>query len=383
MISPLMKEISKDYEFFEINAFLYVGGLSYLLVYIPMAVSSLLFAFSKNSPSLITLTAIMSISNITVYLGDSIWFFYLSHLTLGTCIGFAIPILYKTAKQLDTNSKSIFVVIYANILIGLGLLCGQNISALALDLKWDWSVPFLMTGLLFLLNLMLIVLSKRLLVPSQTQRSADQNLDLYQLFQSTDRYKKSFLLLSQYLPGSIPWGALTVFIYPFMQEIKIYSNIQISILILLLSLGMIVGSIIAGVIKNWESFKSEIFILRTILFTFVVSIVSVSGFVVLIGKLHFIYLLFVSFVMGIFLSFPGTLIKGLLYLDHSPDEIKSIFALETFLESIGKGLGPFVISLLLIYFESYQIAFIFSTCFWCICLVPILLRMNMIKKIDV
>ncbi len=382
MISPLMNEISKDYEFFDLNSFFYIGGLSYLLVYIPMAITSILFAFSKFTPSLHLLIGLTSISNFTVFFGDSIWIFYLGHITIGSCIGFAIPILYQTAKQVDTNSKSIFVVIYANILIGLGLLFGQNVSAVVLDLKFHWSFPFLITGLFFLINLMISNFSKIFVSYPQELKSLTQNLNLFHLFKSKERFKKSFLLLSQYLPGSIPWGALTVFIYPYMQELKIYSNVQITILILFLSLGMILGSILAGVIKNKDSFKPEIFILWTIVFTFCLSILLVSGFVFLIGKLDFIYLLITSFAMGIVLSFPGTMIKGLLYLDHNQEEIKSIFALENFLESLGKGLGPFVMSLLLISIDSYQIAFVFSTLFWIICIVPILIRMRMIKRLE-
>lgn len=190
------------------------------------------------------------------------------------------------------------------------------------------------------------------------------------------------LLLIQYIPGSIPWGALTVYIFPFIQSKILFNKLDSVNMLTLLGIGMIIGTYLAALLGDWLKKKDkEQTIYLLLLLSFVLSEVFVYFFLTYLSSINKYLSYIIIFLAGIVLAFPGTYIKGILFTGLNEIQIRRIFSIENFLESIGKGLGPFVVSLLIIITGDLLSSMLYSLMFWNISIIILLFAFYWKKEI--
>jgi MFS family permease len=368
--SPLIVKISNFYELNTFQGFLYIGGFNNFLIFIPIALGSLYFAFAKRSLGIFSLSILLTVCNLFLGLRLNLFSFYTANLGIGIGIGMAIPILYQMAREIEREGNSIFLLISINVAIGIGLVFGQYMAAIAVDqYPNQWNSIYFMLAFAFLLNTVYVHFQS--LDRYQVKEETLTEGNILKVFKENPNAIRTQLLLSQYLPGSVPWGALSVFLFPYFQEAGIFTNIDVANFLTILSIGMIAGSFSAGYVQKSKIGNSNRKILYLILLTFLFSTASLVLLIQNFEKLSFLALASFFLIVGFVLAFPGTYIKALLYLNHNSQEVKSVFAIENFLESIGKGLGPLVVSFLIIQIGDYKLSFSVAAGFWLICILPI------------
>jgi sugar phosphate permease len=179
--------------------------------------------------------------------------------------------------------------------------------------------------------------------------------------------------LSQYLPGAIPWGALTIFIFPFSYKFRNSEHSLVATYMVFLSIGMLIGSLIAGFIADKLNQIKKIFMLVCIIVFLLLSSIYFYYFVSYYTDFSENLLFILFLIMGSILSIPGTYIKGLLFMNASEEEVQKLFAIENFLESLGKGFGPLIVGILIFITSDLFFSFQLIGFFWVLCLIPILI----------
>lgn len=366
ILSPLINSISKEFNIDLQTGYFVVGGLNNILLFGSMGISSLTFSFYNSNISIRLCNLLVFLANLLIFFNLNLVLFLASNLLIGLVIGITIPTLIKIIKRNIDSDYSVQAIVLFNIMIGLGQILGQYLSATFLDNQLKWNFVFIFIALLFLISLFLTYKIKYDNDFSNVNSVFKNNPNI-------KLTKESKLYLSQYLPGSIPWGAITVFIFPFSSEIRNSSASMVATYMVFMSIGMLIGSIIAGYIADKLNKVKKKIMLLAILFFLILSFLYLYLFISYYSEFSNFMILILFFFMGCILSIPGTYIKGLLFIGSNSNQIQRIFAIENFLESFGKGFGPFIVSIFILYTNDILFSFKIIGIFWIFCLIPIVI----------
>ena len=370
VLSPVIGDISDFFNLKGTRGLMVIGGLNNLLLFLPMGFFSLLYSFLGKSirPHPAYLAFASAICFAAIFLSDSLFVFTGAYLGIGMLLGLAVPTFYELARKGLAPGQGFATAVNINIMIGLGLAAGQYASALiGVKGTTQWKYTYLLlAGTSVLAGLLTLVYYQRLRISPEVARNR---------IKLTDIKAKSILLLSQYLPGSVPWGSLTVFIFPYLEESGGLARSRVILLITLLGVGMVAGSYLAGVLGEKLKNARANLVPTLIMAFFLVDIAYVYFLLEISLTAGFAMLVPLYFLGGILLAVPGSYIKGMLFDLSDGESVQTVFSAENFLESAGKGIGPAVVALLIMAFADMGTALKVSTLFWFVCLVPLFILM--------
>ncbi|MBL8019248.1 MAG: MFS transporter [Leptospirales bacterium] len=360
-LSPIIPDLSHEFTLSRMEGLVRIGGLNNLLLYLPMGLISLGCAiWSDRFQIRISLLngILVGVFAFLALVGNAP-LFATGYLILGGLLGLVIPGLYAAARRIP-EASGFQLSININIVIGIGMAVGQYASATIADYV-SWRFVYALLSLLHLVGWPVIHR-----VDSSRTRGATQ-------FNFSRVSGSAWLLLSQYLPGSIPWGGIGVFIFSYLElECGIRKSLAV-LLVTALGIGMIAGSFLAGRAGARMANRDTRIVPMLIIVFFLSSIGVVQGLIHLSPTVPFLGLLPMYFAAGLVLSVPGTYIKGLLFEATSERDVQAVFSLENFLESLGKGFGPFAVALLIQAVADLRSGMILALYSWLLCIPPILI----------
>lgn len=362
IIAPNLASIAKGLSLEKNQGLLVIGGLDYFLIYFPMGISSILLFFSKRRlPIDFSICSIfIGMIHILIYFVNEIYLFHSFNLLIGLSYGLFFPLAYEYLKKIANSDQQMQSVGKLNISIGIGLALGQYISGYLGEISPlnGWRLTYLTIGLFILFSSLFRVNSKF--------RSSDIKLENTKSLVSVVKDKYYLFLLLQYVPGSIPWGGITVFLFPYLQDNFNFSKLGSVNILIIIALGMLAGTYFASVIGDKLKNDRKIYFLIQI--TLIISQIIVFLLLFSIQKINGSALYLLIFICGILLAFPGTYIKGLLFKNLDEANTRIIFSMENFLESIGKGLGPLVIGFFIYSSFEMSTSIVLATLFWNLCI---------------
>lgn len=362
VLSPLLPDVSKEFGLPGIAGIARVGGWNNLLIFFPMGFVSLLYSLRGRFRILpVWVLLLQALAGLALAVSPSLIIFAAAHVILGATLGLLIPALYASGRAIADPEKGFQMSASINIAIGVAMAAGQFAAALAgTHVSWRWVYAGLAAG-----STAALALSAGL-PPGPEPVSAP--------FRTIKR--SSRLLLVQYLPGSIPWGALTVFIFPYLEIECGKSRAVAALLVTILGVGMVAGAFISGVIGDRLAASGKSSVILALIAFFCIGGAAAWALIEL-STLESIALLALVYVAtGVILAVPGAWIKGMLFHDADPARVQAAFSMETFLESLGKGLGPFVVSVLIASTSSLQSGMLGSLFFWLLCIPPLILLLR-------
>ncbi len=360
VIAPNLKEISQQYNLAELEGYFTFGGLNYLLIYIPISISSILLFFYKRkipfSPYAIALS--IGICELCLPLSSHLYIFILFTICIGISYGLLLPSIYSHIKGMTSANKEMEAVGLINISIGLAVAIGQYFSGFMGHIfqEMGWKITY------FTIGSMTILFSIGMLIWKPMPKEKLSSNKQANIFHKNKYYY--ILLLVQYIPGSIPWGALTVFIFPFLETNLVYSKLAAVNLVTIFGVGMIFGTMVASQLGDRWKQKRENTLFLLLISSFILSEVVVISLLYFFPSLNFWIASISLFLSGMILAFPGTYIKGILFSDLDEFETQRIFSIENFLESLGKGLGPFITAFILLLIKDLFSSMVLSILFW-------------------
>jgi predicted MFS family arabinose efflux permease len=185
--------------------------------------------------------------------------------------------------------------------------------------------------------------------------------------------KTALIAFIQGIPGSIPWGILLVYLQDFLvQDIgpQIEGGISVqqsTIVVLTFGFGSGVGVILGGILadKYWKRDPR--------LVPLIMSVTTGIGALPIFGLINAPPLSIAMYAgltlpAGLLATITGTAIRTVLMNVTLPETRGTAFAFHTLFDDIGKGLGPFWVSLLIAGAGGHRVpAFNFGMCGWLVC----------------
>ncbi len=234
--------------------------------------------------------------------------------------------------------------------IGLGQIIGQALGGY-LGPGLGWRFPFIVSAVPGL-----VVLPFFYFFVSEPQRGATEE-SLKELFDSGAVYSRTMklsdygnlvkvptnvYLFVQGIVGTIPWGAIPLFLVKFLNENRGFTIGEATTVFMFFGLGTVLGTILGG-LWGGALFKRKASWLPLLcsITTFAGAVVAVLIFILPLGRN-----LPVTIALGLLASFIATItnpnVKTMLLDVNVPENRGSIFSIFNLTDSVGTGFGKFI-----------------------------------------
>jgi predicted MFS family arabinose efflux permease len=302
-------------------------------------------------------------------------FFTLRILT-GFGVGASFPIIFSLIGDLYEEKKRASATAYMTAAISIGQIVGLLIGGYV-GPTYGWRLPFILASVP---NLFFIILFY-ILVQEPQHGASEESLNklieeglLYPKkiklrdYLNLIKIKTNVFLFVQGLLGTIPWGAIPLFLIKFFNENKGLSIEQATTVFLLFGIGMTAGVILGGM------FGGMLFKKKSIYMPLLCSTTTLAGSLVVITMFSFIpsgnlpLMLLCGFVGAFLVGIAGPNIRTMLLDTNVPENRGAIFSIFNLTDSVGTGAGKFIGGILSVTF-GLTFTMNFSAAFWIPCAV--------------
>jgi predicted MFS family arabinose efflux permease len=286
---------------------------------------------------------------LTAFSQDYTQFFILRILT-GIGVGVSFPTIFSLIGDMYNDKERAAAVTWMVTVIGVGQIIGQMLGGY-IGPALGWRFPFVLSALPGLIALPFFYF-----LVSEPKRGATEE-SLQSLFESGAVYSRTMklsdygtlvkvptnvFLFVQGIVGTIPWGAIPLFLVKFLNEDRGFTIAAATTVFLFFGVGTTLGTIIGGL---WGGAlykrKASWLPLLCSITTFVGAGVAVLIFILPLGKN-----LPVTVALGLTASFIVSVtnpnVKTMLLDVNVPENRGSIFSIFNLTDSVGTGLGKLV-----------------------------------------
>lgn len=295
----------------------------------------------------------------------------------GVGIGAAIPLLYSLIGDLFPAARRARATAVIGFAMGLGIALGQLLAG-SLGPTHGWRLPFMIVAapnFLFALLFLFTVAEPRrgqheeagAQVAEGGHGGAFKLADLREVF----RTRTTLMVFLQGVPGTVPWGVFFAFLNDYYAQDKGYSVQSATLIVMAIGgfaiLGGFLGGLLGNRIYNWNPSALPVYcgvttlvgILPTAL---LLNYPSQQGVADPSLTLPLLY----GALCGFTIAITGSNVRAILLNVTAPDRRGSVFALYNLADDLGRGLGPWVIGLLVGVFGRTA-AFNMANLFWVFC----------------
>lgn len=314
--------------------------------------------------------------------------FVLMRMLTGFGIGGIYPITFSLLSDYVSEKHRAKASACVDIAWGLGILSGPLLAAYALNTEYGWRLAFVLAALpSFPLMLMYWWLanepergqseSNRLEQRDSSGFSDQARVEpqacakrsaFYSSFQSILSTRSNLLLFLQGIPGSIPWGLLPFWIITFFREERGLTVSQATYIWEVFGIATVVGGLAWAVLGDWLFQKRAKYVAALCALMILVGIVPEYLLLNMTFANANAYLL-LAVIAGGCISVASSNTRALLMNVNAPRDRGKVFSTYNFFDSVGKGLGPVIGSLILMSTSSYQNMVNTAISFWIICAV--------------
>jgi predicted MFS family arabinose efflux permease len=286
---------------------------------------------------------------LTAFVQNYPQFFVLRILT-GIGVGVSFPTIFSLIGDMYGEKERASAVTWMVTVIGLGQIIGQMLGGY-LGPALGWRFPFIVSAVPGLVALPFFYF-----FVSEPQRGATEE-SLKELFDSGAVYSRTMklsdygnlvkvptnvYLFVQGIVGTIPWGAIPLFLVKFLNEARGFTIEEATTVFLFFGIGTTLGTILGG-LWGGALFKRKASWLPLLcsITTFVGAGVAVLIFILPLGRN-----LPVTITLGLLASFIASItnpnVKTMLLDVNVPENRGSIFSIFNLTDSVGTGFGKFI-----------------------------------------
>jgi predicted MFS family arabinose efflux permease len=300
--------------------------------------------------------------------------FFVYRILTGFGVGASFPVIFAMLGDMYNEKERASAVAWMTTVIGLGQILGQLVGGYIGPVT-GWRVPFIIVSAPTLLTLLAFFL----LVSEPSRGAAEASVSslveaglLYPKKIKMGDYLRLFkiptnlLLFIQGILGTIPWGAIPLFIVKFLNENKNLSVEAATTAFLLFGIGNIAGTILGGLAGGWILKRRALNLPRFCAVTTVIGTAVVFYLFLGLPRGDIILTLILGFIASFFVSMTGPNMRTMLLDTNVPENRGAIFSIFNLTDSAGTGLGKWlggVLSLAL----GLTTSLVISTAFWIPC----------------
>ncbi len=276
--------------------------------------------------------------------------FFVLRILCGIGVGASYPIAFSLVADLFSEKERAKATGLVAAAIGLGSLAGMLVGGYGGAL-WGWRLPFILVSAPnFLLALVFVLSVKeppRAMAEEALRELVEQGLVYPRTIHLSD-YKRLFTiptnlyLFLQGIAGSVPWGAIPLFLVPYLERVKGFDLNTATTVLAFFGLGNILGIVGGGFIggalyrrspRLVPIFSGLTTILGMILAILVFTATWLEGYWLIAA---------LGFVTAAMNSITGPNVKMMIMNVNVPENRGAIFSIFNLTDSLGSGLGRFV-----------------------------------------
>jgi len=407
LLAPNMEDAAEDFGMDEEEKDRYLGGYIALGFFIIGGLASCILGYWTDTSNRATLFGyvvfIGSVLNSLTYWVRTFWELFACRVMTGVAVGGSIPLMFSMIGDLYAASERVLVSTVLLCASGAGVACGQILAAY-IGVELGWRAPFLVISIPSMLCAAIMYFFVKEPIRGEADAASIRNTstgvdvrrspsvergDAVKLsdpqgvapaYDEKITWEKlevlvktpSFILsLAQGAPGCLPWGMMYTFMNDFFHHDRGLSVINATYLLTVFGIAGILGALFGGHV-------GQILFNRNPRYQ-----IALMGGSTLVGMVPILYLINaqplsdpstypVTVVMaalgGFIININGPNIKVLLCNVVVPETRGCAFAVFALTDDIGKGLGPFIVSLFIEAFHDRVKAFnVVTVVGWGIC----------------
>ncbi len=300
--------------------------------------------------------------------------FFLFRILTGFGVGASFPVIFSFIGDLYGEKERAGAVAWMTTVMGIGLIAGQLVSGYVGPAA-GWRLPFVIVSvptLLFLMVFYLLVGEPRrgaseegvnsLVAQGYRYPRSIRIRDYLRLF----KIRTNLFLFLQGILGTVPWGAIPLFIVKFLNENKSLSIEAATTAFLLFGAGNVAGTILGGLaggplLKKRPALLPQFCAVTTFIgagFTLYLFVGLPQG--------SLLWTLVLGFLAAFFASMTGPNMRTMLLDTNVPENRGAIFSIFNLTDSVGTGMGKYVAGVLSVGF-GLTAAISTSAAFWIPC----------------
>ncbi len=319
---------------------------------------------------------------------SSFYGFLAMRVLTGIGIGGLFPLTFSLLADYVTDRHRAFSTALVDVAWGIGMMMGPLLGGWAMTTEYGWRLAFIVAALPNFPLVLLFWLFARDPQRGSTEAALMDAIDegaAYQYkiklsdFKILLSNKTNILMLLQGIPGCIPWGVLTFWSITYFVDVQGFSQVDATKVWELFGIGTAIGAI------SWSLLGDKLFRKNARYAPLFCGTGVIVGTIpcYLFLNMQFSqlsYLLAFVLLGGFMVAVPGPTLKAIFMNVNRPEHRGSIFSIFNLTDSLGKGLGPAVGSLILGMTGSYAIMLNFAVTCWLFCGVIFLLGSFTIVK---
>lgn len=385
LLAPNLQAAADDFGFTEEEKDMYLGGYIALGFFIIGGLASCLIGYWTDTCVRTRLFGYVIIfgeaSCALTYWVRTFWELFACRVLTGIAVGGSIPLMFSMIGDLYAVNERVLVSTCLTTATGAGIAFGQ-VTAAYVGVRWGWRAPFLVVAIPSLLCGAVMYSCVKEPVRGEADaahihgaaigetsalRKASAAVPGNPVYEERITWEKlrilfgtpSFLLsLAQGVPGCLPWGMMFTFMNDYLHHNRGLSVLDATYLLTVFGVAGIFGALFGGHVGQWLFNRSC---------TQQIALMSGST---LVGMLPVLYLInaqglqeprsypltiFMAALGGFVININGPNIKVLLCNVVVPEARGCAFAVFALTDDIGKGLGPFIVSLFIEAFHGSRV----------------------------
>lgn len=419
LMAPNLSAIAREFDFDDEEKDRKLGGdisLAFFLLGAPASVFIGCLADTAERPFVFACTVLIGEGACFA----SFWIksygaLYICRAITGFAVGGALPLIYSILGDLFAAKDRHVVTAVVSFGVGAGIAVGQAIAGY-IGPRYGWRMPFLIVSIPAIACALAVlwfvqdpergameeaVLEKCdedgiALVPIQSESSLklpdDQSISSKKGPQIDDLHSEQNLLFIQNLslplrnffrlvstptmllsliqgaPGCVPWGIINVFLNDYLSEDLGFSVETATTILMCFSVGNALGLAVGGSYGSYLYKRDKRF---PALLAGSMTILGCFPLWFLMNKIDsstpFWWVALIAFTGGFGSGPTGPIIKATVTNVTHPRTRGQAFALFTLFDDLGKGLGPYFVSLLIVHMNGRLAAFNVGLLGWVIC----------------
>lgn len=311
----------------------------------------------------------------TAFVADYPQFFLMRILT-GIGVGASFPTIFSLIGDMYDKKQRTAAITWMVTVIGIGQIIGQVVGGY-IGPTYGWRLPFALTAIPGLIALVffffLVPEPKRGATEESTRDLVEGGLVYTGTIKLSDywalvKVKTNFFLFIQGIVGTIPWGAIPLFLVKYLNETRGFTIEQATTVFLFFGIGTTVGTV-AGGLAGGALFKRKptLMPLMCAISTFVGTFLTLLIFILPLGK-NLLVTIALGFLASTIVSITNPNVKTMLMDVNVPENRGAIFSVFNLTDSVGMGIGKFVGGMLSVTF-GVSAALSITTLLWVPCAV--------------
>ena len=302
--------------------------------------------------------------------------FFILRILTGIGVGASFPTIFSMLGDMYSEKERAVAVTWMTTVMGIGQIAGELLGGY-LSPSFGWRLPFILVAvpnLLILVIFHLIVAEpKRGMREEAFEELVDAGFVYPKTIKLRDylnliKVRTNIYLFIQGILGTIPWGAIPLFLIKFLNENKSLSIAAATTTFLLFGIGNVVGTIGGGIIGGALLKKKPSYLAHFCALTTVLGAVATLALFILVPAGNLEITLILGFIASFLVSITGPNVRTMLLDTNLPENRGAIFSIFNLTDSVGTGIGKYVAGLLSVSY-GLGMAMNLSTVVWFPCAV--------------